>query len=120
LSVIPLIFAPASDAGPDDALLIEGRGMAQPGRDTFTVTATHAIGCACCPPRNGAGMALSRLLLARARGDGVFFKRVVAVTSTKAGRAAVMHALAADPLASACFTLLETAETGLSHLQDGG
>ncbi len=118
--MIPLIFAPASDAGPDDALLIEGRGMAQPGRDTFTVTATHAIGCACCPPRNGAGMALSRLLLARARGDGVFFKRVVAVTSTKAGRAAVMHALAADPLASACFTLLETAETGLSHLQDGG
>jgi hypothetical protein len=114
LDALPLIFADATEAHLDDALLLEGKGLAQPGRDYFSVTEGHVIGCACCAPRNGAGMALSRLLLARARGQGVFFRRVVAVTKSEAGRAAVLHALANDPLASACFMLAGTAADGLS------
>ncbi len=116
---LPLIFASAAEAGPDDALLLEGLGLTQPGRDYFVVTPGHAAGCACCAPRNGAGVALSRLLLARARGQGVFFRRVVAVTRTEAGRAAVLHALQNDPLASACFKLAGTASDGLSPAARG-
>jgi hypothetical protein len=105
-----LLFGTAADAGPQDALLLEGRGADAPGRAWFTVTAPHAPlhtgGCACCAPRNEAGQALARLWLGRARGEGPFFARVVAVTATAAGRDAVVSALAADPLASACFRRL--------------
>lgn len=99
---IPLVFGAAEDATADDALLLEGDGAAAPGREWFT-PADHPAGCACCGPRNAAGLALGRLLLARGRGTGPFFRRVVAVAETDAGRAAVSEALAGDPLASVCF-----------------
>jgi hypothetical protein len=99
---IPLVFADEASAGANDAVLLEGEGEPGAGRDYF-MPADHPVGCACCAPRNGAGMALARLMLARGRGQGVFFRRVVAVTCSEAGRAAVAAALEADPLASACF-----------------
>ncbi len=101
-----LVFGSPSDAGPNDALLREGRGTDGPGRAWFSVTAQHAPGCACCAPRNAAGQALSRLLLARARGDGVYFSRVVAVVATQEGQAAVLSAVESDPIASAWLRLL--------------
>ena len=101
---LALRFGMASEAGPEDALLLEGRGADAPGQAWFTVPATgHAIGCACCLPRNEAGRALGRLLLARARGEGPFFRNVVAVVRTEAGRAAVEDALRRDPIAVAWF-----------------
>jgi len=98
---LALVFGAAADARPGDALLMEGRGADGPGRAWFSVTALHAAGCPCCAPRNAAGQALSRLLLARARGDGIFFSRVVAVVVTPEGRAAVLAALETDPIVSA-------------------
>jgi hypothetical protein len=101
---IPLVFGAAEAASADDALLLEGDGTAASGRDWFTLS-NHPVGCACCGPRNAAGVALGRLLLARGRGTGLFFRRVVAVTQTDAGRQAIQEALATDPLASTCFRL---------------
>lgn len=112
---IPLVFGQPSDAGPSDALLFEGRQGAEdgptPARDWFTATtaSAHPANCACCLPRNEAGQALSRLLLARARTHGPRFARVIAVTQTPAGRAAVIHAVQTDPLASSCFVLSQNA-----------
>jgi hypothetical protein len=101
----PLVFADAAEAGPDDAVLREGAGVAAPGRDWFEADpeTAHGVGCVCCVSRNGAGIALARLLLARGRGHGPFFRRVVVAARTEAGRAAVASALESDPLASACF-----------------
>jgi len=93
---LPLVFGEPSEAGALDALLFEGEGDPAPGRDWFLPApeTAHPAGCACCMSRNAAGIALSRLLLARARGHGPF---------TPAGRAAVLDALRTDPLASSCF-----------------
>jgi hypothetical protein len=108
---IPLVFGQESEAGPTDAVLLEGEagGDPTPARDWFTATAApqsgHSQNCACCVPRNEAGQALSRLLLARARSHGPRFARVIAVTRTPAGHAAVLAALQTDPLASSCFVL---------------
>jgi hypothetical protein len=106
---LPLVFGRPEDAGPRDALLIEGEGAPAPDRDWFLPgpETAHPAGCACCAARNGAGIALSRLLLARARGQALFFARVVAVTLSPAGRAAVEAALRSDPLAAACFVHAE-------------
>ena len=107
---IPVLFGDAAEAGPTDALLIEGLGAWAAGRAWFTAdaarAAAHPAGCACCTPRGGAAQALSRLMLARGRGDGVFFSRVVVVARSAAGRRAVAQALAEDPLAMAWFRLL--------------
>ena len=116
---LPVFFADADQAAPEDGLLLEGEGDPAPGRDYFAVSSAHPVGCACCVARNGAGVALSRLLLARARGKGPFFRRVVAVVQSEAGRDAVMHAIDTDPLASACFVLAGTATNGLSREERG-
>ena len=102
---IPLVFADAKPTGPGDAVLREGVGAPAPGLDWFEAgpESRHPVGCACCAQRSEAGMALARLLLARGRGDGLFFGRVVVVAHSEAGRQAVLSALAADPLVSACF-----------------
>jgi len=102
---IPLVFADQAEAGPGDAVLREGNGTPAPGQGWFEIgpKTGHMLGCACCAPRNAAGIALARLFLARGRGQGPFFRRVVADTRTEAGRAAIGHALALDPLVSACF-----------------
>jgi hypothetical protein len=111
---IQVIFGSAAEAGQRDALLLEGDAEAPPGAISFTPAQAsgHTLGCACCAPRNPAGQALGRLMLARARGETPFFTRVVAVLSTQEGRDAVLHALSADPLASGCFRLDQNAHAG--------
>jgi hypothetical protein len=102
---IPLVFADVEAAGPGDAVLREGAGARAPGLDWFEPgpESAHQAGCPCCTPRNNAGLALARLLLARARGEGLFFGGVVVATQSEAGRRSVLSALASDPLVSACF-----------------
>ena len=104
-SRLPLIFAEETTATSTDALLLEGEGTPTRGRDWFQPTA-HPTGCACCTPRNGAAMALARLILARGRGTGVFFNRVIVVACTEEGREAVRQALEDDPIVS-CVCRLE-------------
>ena len=102
---IPLVFGQAQDASATDALLREGVGEISLCQDWFQVGADqiHPANCACCAPRNAAGAALARLMLARGRGRGVFFTRVLVITTTTAGRDAVRRALETDPIASAYF-----------------
>src|ERR1700685_3147588 len=80
---VPLVFDDMAAAGPDDGLLIEGDAPAPPGRAVARFASGprrwHAAGCACCTPRAAAAAALGRLYLARARGEGAFFRPVVAV-----------------------------------------
>lgn len=102
---IPVLLAGREAAGADDAVLLEGDGALPPGAAArFSAAGSHAIGCACCVPRSDAARALARLFLARARGE-VAFRRVVAVTESPAGRAAVIAAVTGDVLASARFAL---------------
>ncbi|HEY6434207.1 MAG TPA: hypothetical protein VIZ17_19705 [Acetobacteraceae bacterium] len=109
---IPVRFGALSEAGPDSALLIEGEDALPASRAaagfTMPVVATgHPAGCACCAPRTPVCQALSRLFLARARGDAAFFRDVVAITVTAAGQEAVLRALIDDPLVSAWFRLAD-------------
>ncbi len=94
-------------AGEGDAVLLEGDGALPRGAAArFAVAAGgHAIGCVCCVPRSDAGRALGGLFLARARGEVAAFGRVVAVTTSTAGRAAVVAAVEGDVVASARFRL---------------
>ena len=100
-------FGAADDAGPDEALLIEGTGSTdRPAVARFTLpdrVATHPFGCACCAPRGPVATALSQLFLARARGAVPWFRSVVAVTRSEAGADAVRAALTADVVTAARF-----------------
>ena len=83
---IPVMFADPTQVAEmlraDDALLVED-GVAAPawGRlGRFALGGSpHALGCNCCAGRSPPAQALSALFLARARGEGVFFRRVIAV-----------------------------------------
>ena len=99
---VPVVFGEISDAGPDDALLIDGDAEAPEGRVVVRLgnEPTHVQGCVCCVPRSAAGSALAGLFLARGRGTVTFFRRVVAVTHD---RAAVVEAIENDMLASGWF-----------------
>ncbi len=106
---IPVVFGVPRAAVEGCAWLVEGDQPAPKGVPTmrFTAAATgHAAGCACCMSRNPAAVALGNLFLARARGETELFQSVVAITSTPAGRAAVLAALATDALVSAWFRSL--------------
>ena len=118
-------FGAASDAGPEDALLIEdvardageapGDGVAlmggaapaaRPALAQFTAPvriAAHPFGCMCCTQRGPVAEALGRLFLARARGELPWFRSVVAVTCSAAGADAVRAALTADVVTTARF-----------------
>jgi hypothetical protein len=111
---VPLIIGTMAIAGPQDLLLLEGEPWDLDGRAAvfFDVDSGHAPGCGCCGPRGAAGRALARALHGRARGDLPFFRRVVAVVVTQAGRAQVEAAVRDDPVASACFRLVEIAAAG--------
>ena len=104
---VPLLFGAAEDAAAGDALLIENEGVA-PGHflpAPLEFHSRHSPSCPCCQARNAAGRALASLLQARARGEVAFFRRVVAVTRTPAGRLEVEEAVRFDPVASACYRL---------------
>jgi hypothetical protein len=104
-----LVHFAAPSAG--DAVLIEGESAAPAGRPVqcFRLSpglAGHAPGCACCVPRGPVAEALSRLFLARARGEVAWF-HAVAVHASPAGQAAVRAALATDQVAAGRFRLAE-------------
>lgn len=131
---VPLVFAPAETAGEEDALLVEADAalpagvaplltlripvpipapndpswVAQNGAvsppGAPSLAGSHSAGCACCAPRSAVAQALSRLFLARARGEVGFFRRVVAAAGGETA-AAIREALAEDPLVSGCFRL---------------
>jgi hypothetical protein len=100
-------FGAASDAGPDEALLIEGTAPAEHlavARFVVPVRfATHPVGCACCAPRGPVAEALGRLFLARTRGELPWFRGVVAVMCSEAGADAVRAALVDDVVTAARF-----------------
>lgn len=104
---IPLRFGPPAAAGADDAFLIEGASAlaTDAASERFHLAAPGIPACLCCPPRNPAGYALGRLFTRRARNETAFFKRVLAVTATPEGQAAIRTALIVDPLAAARFRL---------------
>ena len=103
---IPVLLAGREAVGPGDAVLLEGDGAFPAGvAARFSAAGGHGIGCACCVPRSDAARALARLFLARARGEVALFRRVVAVTASPAGQAAVTAAVTGDVLASARFRL---------------
>jgi len=109
---VPVLFGPLEQAGPDDALLIEGDMATPEGRvvarlsvDARPIHAAadmqaHAAGCVCCVPRSAAGAALAGLFLARGRGDVAYFRRVWVVTTDEA---AIRAAVEDDILASTWF-----------------
>ena len=104
---VPVRFGVAGEAGPGDALLIEGEAPGdRPAIARFTVPVrvpTHPFGCVCCAPRGPVAEALGRLFLARARGELPWFRCVVAVTHSAAGADAVRAALTADVVTTARF-----------------
>jgi hypothetical protein len=107
---VPVRFAAADAAGPDEALLVEAAAAVPPGRPVARFVPLpgvfgHPTGCTCCTPRGPVAEALGRLFLARVRGEVAFFHSVVAVTTTAAGEAAVKAALARDQVSAGRFRL---------------
>jgi hypothetical protein len=103
-------FGSVADAKPDEALLVEGEAPVPADLVTgrfrvVTSRLSHNVGCTCCSPRGPVAEALGRLFLARARGEVVLFRSVVAVVATAAGKAAVRAALAEDQLSAGRFRL---------------
>lgn len=103
---------------PDTAWLIQGDGPAPHGTPTGAPTGTpaarfhlppietgHPPGCRCCLPRGPVAEALSRLFLARVRGEVAFFKSVTALPLDQAGAETIRAALATDPMLVARFRL---------------
>lgn len=112
---IPVIFGTPEQAGPDDAVLVEGGAEPGPGAQASfqpAVETGHGAGCTCCLPRNQAGRALAALLQDRARGRVPFFNRVLACPTSDAGRAELEAALDRDPVAAACFRRASPARPG--------
>ena len=94
---IPLRFAGAEQAGPVAAWLIQGDAPAPPRAPVVHFALPdrlpgHPVGCACCTPRGPVAEALSRLFLARVRGEVAFFRQVIAVPADAAGRDAILAA----------------------------
>jgi hypothetical protein len=108
-SRIDLRFGAVGDAGPEDALLIEGDAPTdRPAVVRFTLPlriAAHPAGCSCCAPRGPVAEALGRLFLARARGEVPWFRGVVAAVVSEAGAEAVRAALTEDVVTAARFRM---------------
>lgn len=105
---IPVLIGVPDPGDAATALLVEGEPPAAPGRavaEFMLASSLHPPGCTCCAPRAPAAQALARLFLARARGDGPLFARVLALPRGEAGAAAIRDALASDVLAAARFRL---------------
>lgn len=101
---IPVVFGGAPEPG-DILLLADGVPAPHGWPWTSVEPAPHWPGCACCPPRNQAARALSRLFLARARGQVSFFRRV-RVQMNEDGLEIVRQALEHDVMAAARFRLV--------------
>jgi hypothetical protein len=103
---VPVVFGAIGDAGPDDALLLDGEMAAPDGRIVARLsgapTPAHVAGCVCCAPQSEAGSALASLFLKRGRGEVGHFRRVLAITDN---RDAVIAAVQGDVLASGWFRI---------------
>lgn len=103
---VEVVCGPVAAWRPGDALVVEGEQPAPAeaplARLHLLAPPPHPAGCACCVARSPAADALSRLFLARARGEVPFFRRVL-VAGSAAAEAAVRQALAGDPLLLARF-----------------
>lgn len=104
------LLAPGEAPPAGAAVLAEGKPPALPPDGAgppavrFDLPPTgHAVGCACCAPRNPAAMALNRLFLMRVRGEAPFFTEVAAIARSGRGAAAIRDALAGDPVTQARF-----------------
>ncbi len=101
---IPVLIG--SGAVAERAVLIEGAPVpAGVAGARFDLTSSHAPNCSCCTSRSPVAEALASLFTRRARGEVAFFRAVQAVGLSDAGRAALMDALANDPVASARFRI---------------
>ncbi|MSP04361.1 MAG: hypothetical protein EXR05_03775 [Acetobacteraceae bacterium] len=108
---IAVYLVPPADARADSAWLIQGDAPA-PGAGPvarFQSSASspgHPAGCVCCLPRGPVAEALSRLFLARARGEVAYFRLVLALPHNAAGATAIRDALAQDSLLAGRFRLV--------------
>ena len=111
---VPVRFVPPDRAGPDAAWLVRDGAAGHTATPAgvlvarFSLSAAlqgHPAVCACCVPRGPVADALSRLFLARARGEVAFFRSVVACPDDAAGAAAIRAALATDPVLRGRFRL---------------
>lgn len=110
---IPVVFVSAAQASSmllaDDAVLVEdGLLIVCPGPvGRFTLGNTvHVIGCRCCAGRTAPAQALTAMFLARARGEGIFFRRVIAVVHDVG---LVRRLLEDDVMVRARFQVMEQA-----------
>ncbi len=87
------------------AVVVGDPALARPGdRVLFAAAATsrpgHAVGCACCRPRGGVGMALGQIFLDQVRNPAQGFSRVLVADLDAA---TVAQAIDADVLARARY-----------------
>ena len=95
---IPIRIGPAGSARPDSHVLVASEIAGYGARPSG-----HVFGCACCVPRGILARSLSRLFLARIRGEVAYFREVVLVTDQDRG--ALEDELKADVLVTARFYL---------------
>jgi len=93
---IPVRIGPIGTACPDSHVLVASEMAGFGARP-----AGHMSGCACCMPRGALARSLSRLFLARVRGEMAFFREVLLVTEQD--RNIVEDELKADVLVAARF-----------------
>jgi len=103
---IPVLFGrPGEPIAPETGVLVADH-QEVPGAAAVARVARQApdlAACACCAPRGDVARALSRLFLARARGEVGFFRQVV--VRTAALEPEVRAALAGDVLVAARYRL---------------
>jgi hypothetical protein len=102
------LLAPGERPPAGAAVLVEGEPPALPDQGRLVArfdlpSPGHALGCACCAPRNPAAAVLDRLFLMRVRGEAAFFRDVAAITRSDRGAAVIRDALARDPVIRARF-----------------
>ena len=107
---IPVMFIdPAAIAAilrADDAVLAEDGIVAPPAGLVvrFSMAAViHVLRCNCCAGRPAAVQALATMFLARARGEGLFFRRVIAIVHD---RTLVRRLLEDDVVTRARFCII--------------
>jgi hypothetical protein len=110
---IPVILVedPSDLAGAGAAVIVAAPASPPPGAtqaERFDpMVAGHWIGCGCCTGRSAAAQALDRLFQRRARGQGPWFDRVLALAPAGPARSMLIAAVRQDRLGAARFRLAE-------------
>lgn len=108
---IPVRFGPLASLRPEEAVLAPSAipMSAMPGHAVQTYEApsappgSHPVACACCVPRGPIASAMTRLFLARMRGEAPFFTAVLAADAYPGAEAAIREAIRRDPLVGSRF-----------------